>query len=175
VLTGGRPTGTGTFFEPTVLVDVDHSISCMTEETFGPTIPVVKVADEAEAIRLANDSNYGLSATVWTADKERGERIARQLDVGAVNVNDAIANAFSLALPMGGGKHSGVGSRFGGAGGMLKYCRQQAITAPHIPTQELLWYPVSKRRVKLALGVIRAAAAQGVRRFGITPWTGRSR
>jgi acyl-CoA reductase-like NAD-dependent aldehyde dehydrogenase len=105
VLTGGRPTGTGTFFEPTVLVDVDHSISCMTEETFGPTIPVVKVADEAEAIRLANDSNCGLSATVWTADKERGERIARQLDVGAVNVNDAIANAFSLALPMGGGKH----------------------------------------------------------------------
>ena len=65
-ITGGKPTGTGAFFEPTVLVDVNQSMTCMTEETFGPTIPVVKVADEAEAIRLANDSKYGLSATVWT-------------------------------------------------------------------------------------------------------------
>ena len=109
-MVGGKPTGrTGTFFEPTVLADVDDSMSCMTEETFGPMLPVMKVADEAEAIRLANDSDYGLSATVWTADKKRGERVARQLDVGAVNINDAIANAFSLALPLGGWKQSGVG------------------------------------------------------------------
>jgi acyl-CoA reductase-like NAD-dependent aldehyde dehydrogenase len=177
ILTGGKPTGTGTFFEPTVLAEVDHSMSCMIEETFGPTLPVVKVADEAEAIRLANDSDYGLSATVWTRDKERGERVARQLDVGAVNVNDAIANAFSLALPLGGWKQSGVGTRFGGASGMLKYCRQQAITTPRLPTQskELLWYPVSRRRVKFALGVMRAAAARGVRRFGMTPRSGRQR
>ncbi len=100
-LTGGKPTGAGTFFEPTVLVDVDQSMSCMTEETFGPTIPVVKVADEAEAIRLANDSVYGLSATVWTGDKVRGERIARQLEVGAVNINDVIANAFAYDNPDG--------------------------------------------------------------------------
>ena len=171
ILAGGKPTGTGTFFEPTVLADVDHTMSCMSEETFGPTLPVVKVADEAEAIRLANDSDYGLSATVWTADKQRGERIARQLDVGAVNINDAIANLFALALPMGGWKHSGVGSRFGAAAGIRKYCREQAITAPRIPTQskELLWYPVSRRRVKIAIGVMRAATARGVRRFGLRP------
>ncbi|MDT5362660.1 MAG: hypothetical protein QOC69_4422 [Mycobacterium sp.] len=177
VMVGGKPTGTGTFFEPTVLAQVDHSMSCMTEETFGPTLPVMKVADEAEAIRLANDSDYGLSATVWTRDEKRGERVARQLDVGAVNINDAIANAFSLALPLGGWKQSGVGTRFGGASGMLKYCRQQAITTPRFPTQskELLWYPVSRRRVKFALGVMRAAAARGVRRFGMTPRSGRQR
>ncbi|OBI40335.1 aldehyde dehydrogenase [Mycobacterium kyorinense] len=171
VVTGGKPTGTGTFFEPTVLVDVDHSMACMTEETFGPTLPVVKVADEAEAIRLANDSVYGLSATVWTGDKERGERIARQLDVGAVNINDVLSNAFACDVPMGGWKQSGVGARWGGAAGVLKYCRPQAITSPRVPTQskELLWYPTARRRVKFALGLLRASAARGVRRFGVAP------
>lgn len=171
VLTGGKPTGTGTFFEPTVLVDVDQSMSCMTDETFGPTLPVVKVADEAEAIRLANDSEYGLSATVRTADKERGERIARQLDVGAVNINDALCNAFVHEIPMGGWKQSGIGTRLGGAGGILKYTRRQAITSPRIPTRakEVLWYPVSPRRAKLAVGLMRGYAARGVRRLGIKP------
>lgn len=170
-VTGGKPTGTGTFFEPTVLVDVDHSMACMTEETFGPTLPVVKVADEAEAIRLANDSVYGLSATVWTGDKERGERVARQLDVGAVNINDVIANVFASDIPMGGWKHSGIGTRLGRASGILKYCRPQAITSPRIPTMasEPLWYPVSRRKVRLALVLLRASAARGVRRLGIAP------
>ena len=170
VVTGGKPTGVGTFFEPTVLADVEQSMACIREETFGPTLPVVKVADEAEAIRLANDSVYGLSASVWTSDKERGQRVARQLDVGAVNINDALANVFSFALPMGGWKQSGVGARWGGASGIRKYCRQQAITAPRIPTsaKELLWYPSSRRKVRFALGLMRATAAHGLRRLGIT-------
>jgi acyl-CoA reductase-like NAD-dependent aldehyde dehydrogenase len=176
-VTGGKPTGTGTFFEPTVLVDVEQSMSCMTEETFGPTLPVMKVADEAEAIRLANDSAYGLSATVWTTDKDRGERVARQLEVGAVNVNDVGSNIFAHAVPMGGWKQSGIGTRAGGAEGIRKYCRQQAITSPRIPTasKELLWYPASPHRVKIALGVLRAGAARGLRRFGITPRTKKPR
>ena len=171
VLTGGKPGGTGTFYEPTVLVDVDHSMACMTEETFGPTLPVMNVADEAEAIRLANDSSYGLSATVWSSDNARAERVARQLDAGAVNINDVLANAFAQEIPMGGWKHSGVGARWGGAPGMRKYCRVQAITAPRLPapTRELMWYPASRRRVSLALGMLRASAARGLRRVGITP------
>jgi delta 1-pyrroline-5-carboxylate dehydrogenase len=152
-------------------------MTCMIEETFGPTLPVMKVADESEAIRLANDSAYGLSATVWTADKERGERVARQLEVGAVNVNDFMANMFAYAVPMGGWKQSGIGTRAGGAGGIRKYCRQQAITSPRCPTaaKELLWYPASPRSVKIALGVLRASAARGLRRFGITPRTKKPR
>ena len=143
----------------------------MTEETFGPTLPVIKMADEAEAIRLANDSAYGLSATVWTADKDRGERVARQLEVGAVNVNDVLANMFAYAVPMGGWKQSGIGTRAGGGDGIRKYCRAQAIASPRIPTaaKELLWYPSSPRRVKVVLGVLRVGAARGLRRFGITP------
>jgi delta 1-pyrroline-5-carboxylate dehydrogenase len=160
-----------------VLVDVEHSMSCMTEETFGPTLPVMKVADEAEAIRLANDSAYGLSATVWTADKARGERVARQLEVGAVNINDVMANFFAYAVPMGGWKQSGIGTRAGGADGIRKYCRQQAITSPRIPTgsSELLWYPFSPRKTKFVLGLLRASAARGLRRFGVSPRTKKNR
>lgn len=171
VVTGGKPTGTGTFFAPTVLADVDHSMACITEETFGPTLPVVKVADEEEAVRLANDSVYGLSATVWTADLERGRAIARRLDVGAVNINDVMSNLFSFVLPMGGWKDSGIGARYGGEAGLLKFCRQTAVTVPRIPTQtsEVMWYPVSRRKTKMAMGVMRAAAARGLRRFGIKP------
>ena len=93
----------------------------MREETFGPTLPVVKVADEDEAIRLANDSRYGLSASVWTSDPARGERVARRIEAGAVNINDALANGFQFGLPMPGWKDSGIGSRNGaiGAGPLL--------------------------------------------------------
>jgi acyl-CoA reductase-like NAD-dependent aldehyde dehydrogenase len=171
VTTGGKPAGIGTFFQPTVLADVDQSMSCMREETFGPTLPVVKVADEDEAIQLANDSRYGLSATVWTSDPARGERVARRIEAGAVNINDAMANGFQFGLPMPGWKDSGIGARNGGAEGILKYCRAQAITTPRIPTQanEPLWYPYSRRKFRIAMGLMRAAAAHGVRRVGLKP------
>ncbi|MGV9413229.1 aldehyde dehydrogenase family protein [Nocardia sp. NPDC003693] len=169
VLTGGKRTGVGTLFEPTVLADVDHTMTCMTEETFGPTVPVMKVADEAEAVRLANDSIYGLSASVWSGDKDRAERVARQLNAGAVNINDVFSNMFSFALPMGGWGLSGVGARWGGENGVRKYCRQQAITKPILPTQtkELLWFPYNTTKLGIALSAMRAAGARGVRRLSV--------
>ncbi|WP_307817723.1 aldehyde dehydrogenase family protein [Nocardia acididurans] len=168
LLTGGKRTGVGTLFQPTVLADVDHSMTCMTEETFGPTLPVMKVADEAEAVRLANDSIYGLSASVWSGDKDRAERIARQLNAGAVNINDVFSNMFSFALPMGGWGLSGVGARWGGPNGVRKYCRQQAITKPLLPTQtkEMLWFPYSPAKLTFAMSAMRAAGARGMRRLG---------
>ncbi|MFI9387070.1 aldehyde dehydrogenase family protein [Kutzneria sp. NPDC052558] len=166
VLTGGKPTGAGTFFEPTVLVDVDHSMSCVREETFGPTIPVIKVADEDEAVRLANDTEYGLSASVWTRDRARGERIARRLDVGAVNINDALFNLFALTLPHGGWKSSGIGARLGGARGIRKYTRMQAITAPRGPElqEQILWYPYRPGRGRVVSRMLRAMVARDLRR-----------
>ncbi|PWN03202.1 aldehyde dehydrogenase [Nocardioides silvaticus] len=165
VVTGGQRGPVGNFFEPTVLVDVDHSMSCITEETFGPTIPVMKVADEDEAVRLANDSPYGLSATVWTRDVERGERVARRLEAGAVNVNDVFSNLFAAPLPHNGWKDSGVGARLGGAYGVHKYCKVQAVTSPRIPTMksELMWYPYSARRTAIAGVVMRAVSGRGLR------------
>jgi acyl-CoA reductase-like NAD-dependent aldehyde dehydrogenase len=130
-LTGGtRPDGNGNFYPPTVLVDVDHSMSCMTEETFGPTLPIMKVSSVAEAVRLANDSPYGLSASVFSRDVERAKDVALQLDAGAVNINDVVANLMCITAPMGGWKESGIGARFGGADGMRKFCRQETVTTP---------------------------------------------
>ena len=134
-----------------MLVDVDQSMRCMREETFGPTLPVMKVQDVEEAIRLANDSTYGLSASVWTRDRARGEQIARRLEAGAVNVNDMFANLFAIPIPQGGWKQSGVGARLGGAHGMRKYCRPQAITTARLtPRSELLWYPYTAARASSA-------------------------
>jgi acyl-CoA reductase-like NAD-dependent aldehyde dehydrogenase len=127
VLVGGhRRAGPGRFFEPTVLVDVDHSMACMRQETFGPTLPIMRVADVEEAIRLANDSEYGLQASIWTRDLARGEALARRIQAGAVCVNDAQINYGALCLPMGGWKASGLGTRHG-AGGVRKYCRTQSL------------------------------------------------
>jgi acyl-CoA reductase-like NAD-dependent aldehyde dehydrogenase len=147
VLTGGKPADNGLFYPPTVLVDVDHSMLAMTEETFGPLLPVMKVADEAEAVRLANDSPYGLSSSVWTASSERGERVGRRIEAGAVNINNAMTNVFQFPLPMGGWKSSGLGHRFGAANGIRKYCRQQAFVSERVPIKrEIHWYPYTRRK-----------------------------
>ncbi|HET7735365.1 MAG TPA: aldehyde dehydrogenase family protein [Nocardioidaceae bacterium] len=170
VLVGGTRRAAGNYYAPTVLVDVDHTMACMTEETFGPTIPVMRVADEDEAIRLANDSPYGLSATVWTRDHARGQRVARRLDAGAVNINDVFSNLFAMTLPHSGWKASGIGARLGGAYGLHKYCRVRAVTEPRLPVlaRELTWYPYSSRRTAIAGKVLRAAAGRGLRqRLGL--------
>jgi acyl-CoA reductase-like NAD-dependent aldehyde dehydrogenase len=165
LLTGGHEIqGAGRFFEPTVLVDVDHSMKCMTEETFGPTLPIMKVADEEEAIRLANDSPYGLGASVFTRDTERGAAVARRLEAGAANVNDAMVNYTVLELPMGGAKASGLGSRHG-AGGIRKYCAQQAlVVTPRLALKrEPHMFPYRARTSRLVAGLFKFLYGRGRR------------
>jgi acyl-CoA reductase-like NAD-dependent aldehyde dehydrogenase len=165
VLAGGQQLpGAGRFYEPTVLVDVDHTMKCMTEETFGPTLPIMKVADADEAVRLANDSPYGLGASVFSRDAARGEAIARRIEAGAANVNDAMINYTVLELPMGGAKTSGIGSRHG-AGGIRKYCSQQAIvvTAKLAMKKELFMYPYKTRTSRLLAGAFKLMYGRGKR------------
>ena len=90
ILAGGRrnPDLDGLFYEPTVLVDVDHEMKIMREETFGPILPIMRVADEEEALALANDSDYGLGGNVWTRDSAKGVRLAERMQTGSVCVND---------------------------------------------------------------------------------------
>jgi len=165
VTTGGRRREPGLFFEPTVLVDVDHTMDCMRHETFGPTLPIMRVADEEEAIRLANDSRYGLSASVFTGDAARADRVAGRLEAGAVNVNNVLSNLFQLPLPMGGWKESGLGSRLGGANAVLKFCRPQAQVAERFALPaEPYWFPVSRRKAMLQARFMRLLGAQDWRR-----------
>jgi acyl-CoA reductase-like NAD-dependent aldehyde dehydrogenase len=151
VIAGGhRREGDGRFYEPTVLVGVDHTMACMTEETFGPTMPIMRVADIDEAVRLANDSPYGLQASVFTKDPAKAEAIARRLEAGAVTVNDAQLNYTVFNAPMGGWKSSGVGSRHG-ATGIRKYCRTQSILfspTPFAPKRDLHMFPYTPRKSK---------------------------
>src|SRR3954447_6211536 len=150
ITTGGHVReGSGRFFEPTVLADVDHSMTAMTEETFGPTVPIMKVADAEEAIRLANDSAYGLGASVWTKDLARGESIARRIESGYACVNDANVNYFAYELPMGGWKSSGLGVRHGAAG-IRKYTRQQAILVTRLAMKrDVHFFPYKPGTTKL--------------------------
>ncbi len=143
VRTGGSiGEGPGRFYEPTVLTGVDHSMLCMTEETFGPTLPVMRVGDAEEAVALANDGRYGLQASVWTRDVVRGEALARRMEAGVACVNDAQLNYGAMELPMGGWKESGLGSRHG-ADGIRKYTKRQSllITPGYAPARELNWFP----------------------------------
>jgi len=164
VVGGNEAPGAGRFFEPTVLVDVDHTMKCMTEETFGPTLPIMKVRDEDEAVRLANDSPYGLGASVFSRDTERGEAVARRIESGAANVNDAMINYTVLELPMGGAKASGLGSRHG-AGGIRKYCSQQAIvvTPKLAMKKEPFMYPYKSRTSRLLAGMFKFMYGRGKR------------
>jgi acyl-CoA reductase-like NAD-dependent aldehyde dehydrogenase len=165
VLAGGQQVqGAGRFFEPTVLVDVDHSMKIMTEETFGPTLPIMKVRDADEAVRLANDTPYGLASSVFSRDTARGEAIARRIEAGAATVNDAMINYAALELPMGGAKASGLGSRHG-AGGIRKYASQQAIVVtPRLALKrEVHMYPYKRRTSRLLAGFFKFLYGRGRR------------
>jgi acyl-CoA reductase-like NAD-dependent aldehyde dehydrogenase len=164
VLTGGHGHAeNGRFYEPTVLVDVDHTMRIMREETFGPTLPIMKVASAEEGIRLANDSEYGLQASVWTTDLERGEQLARRIEAGAVCVNDVQTNYLALKLPMGGWKTSGLGTRHG-AGGIRKYCRTQSLLVTRFgPKRDPWMFPYSRRATMLLRRMFKTLYGRGTR------------
>jgi acyl-CoA reductase-like NAD-dependent aldehyde dehydrogenase len=160
---GRRGAGPGDFYEPTLLVDVDHTMDCMTEETFGPTLPVMKVRDADEAVRLANDSPYGLQASVWTKDAAKGERLARMIEAGVVSVNDAQVNYVALELPMGGWKESGLGSRHG-ADGIRKYTKKQALLVTRLaPKRDLHMLPYRERTTRMIERLLRFVYGRGKR------------
>ncbi|MBC9958244.1 succinic semialdehyde dehydrogenase [Yimella sp. cx-51] len=135
VLVGGRarPDLGPSFYEPTVLDGVTEEMTLCRQETFGPVVAVRRVAGDAEAVAMANDSEYGLNASVWTRDTARGRGIGNQIRCGTVNVNEGYAAAWaSNGAPMGGMGQSGIGRRHG-AEGIQKYTESQNVTVQYGP------------------------------------------
>jgi succinate-semialdehyde dehydrogenase/glutarate-semialdehyde dehydrogenase len=135
VLAGGqaRPEIGPFFFEPTILVDVTPKMSLYREETFGPAVAIYRFDDVEDAIQRANDSEYGLNASVWTRDLRRGLQIAQRIRCGTVNVNEAYVATWGAHAPMGGMKASGIGRRHGKEG-FSKYTEEQTVgVAPFAP------------------------------------------
>ncbi len=146
VVTGGnRIEKEGTWFEPTLVTDVTPDMEIYVEETFGPVIPVVKVKDEEEAIRLANDHQYGLNGSVWSQDKRRAVELASRMECGQVTVNDIVVSVGNPVLPFGGVKGSGIG-RYHGPEGLLGFTHQKAIMVdPGWGDKEPFWFPYNNK------------------------------
>jgi aldehyde dehydrogenase (NAD+)/succinate-semialdehyde dehydrogenase/glutarate-semialdehyde dehydrogenase len=133
VLAGGkaRPDLGPLFYEPTVLAGVTTDMDLCASETFGPVVSLYPFRSEDEVITRANDTPYGLNASVWTKDVAHGRRVAARIQAGTVNINEGYGAAFaSYDAPMGGMKQSGVGRRHG-AEGLLKYTEVQTIASQH--------------------------------------------
>jgi delta 1-pyrroline-5-carboxylate dehydrogenase len=139
-----------------VLTRVTDDMRIMQEETFGPALPIVPVADEAEAIRRANASPYGLCASVWTADLAKGRRIAAELEAGSVAINDVLKHIGNPDLPFGGCKHSGLG-HYRGPEGLRAFCRPLAVTVNSgTARSEPNWFPydaAKARRIDLLIAL----------------------
>ena len=134
VLAGGRALAevSPTAYAPTVLTDVPDGVRLAREETFGPVVSLYRVADDDEAVALANDSHYGLNASVWTGSAARGREIAARLRCGTVNVNEGYAASWaSTDAPMGGMGASGLGRRHG-AEGIVKYTQPQTVSVQRL-------------------------------------------
>jgi succinate-semialdehyde dehydrogenase/glutarate-semialdehyde dehydrogenase len=127
------------FYAPTVLADVTQDMRIMREETFGPVLPVMACVDDDEAVRLANDSEYGLAASVWTRDRKRGERLARRIHAGTVMVNDVISCFGISEAPHGGVKASGVG-RTHGRFGLDEMVRVKYLDMDGMPGMKKVWW-----------------------------------
>lgn len=167
VLSGGSPdTDKGLFFQPTVVTDVTHDMDLMNEETFGPVAAIMRVADEDEAVRLANDSRYGLSGSVFTRDPKKALRIARQLKTGSVVHNDASVIYGVTEAPFGGRKDSGLG-QVNGRDALRGYTHPLPVLIGRWgQKKESLWYPYTDKTVKTLESTIKFAfGSHLVRRF----------
>jgi len=164
VRTGGvTPKGPGWFYPPTVITGVDHTMRVMREETFGPVLPIMAVGSLEEAIRLANDSEYGLTASGWTRDPEVARRLAERLSAGVVTINDCVYSYGEPTAPWGGVRHSGIG-RTHGALGLREMVAAKYVAAEFRSGPNLWWYPYGSEFQRLMSAANRSMHAPSLAR-----------
>jgi acyl-CoA reductase-like NAD-dependent aldehyde dehydrogenase len=164
VLCGGQrlPTLGADFYAPTVLSGVTHEMRIMREETFGPVLPIMPFDTDAEAVRLANDSEYGLAASVWTRNPSRGEAVARQLKAGTVMINDAVSCFAISEAPHGGMKASGIGRTHGRFGLEEMVCIKYVDSDVMPGMKKPWWYGYGANVSSAAEGFLDFQFASGV-------------
>lgn len=151
VLWGGNriKSSRGYFLEPTVLTNVNHSMKIMKEETFGPVLPIMRFSDPDEALSLANDCHYGLTASIWTKDKKMAKRMAERIETGSVTINDHMFSFVEPGAIWGGIKQTGIGRSHGGFGLLnlvnIKYVSHDFIKKKN----QLWWYPYDASLTKV--------------------------
>src|SRR5262245_8272282 len=152
----------GPFYPPTVLTKVNHKMDVMREETFGPVLPIMNFRTEEEAVRLANDSQFGLTASVWTNNIARGQRVAARIDAGTVMINEVFYTHGIAQTPWGGRKQSGLG-RTHGTAGLLELVHRQHIHVNRVPfIPDLWWFNYDEAAGELFRGFARRFATGSV-------------
>jgi acyl-CoA reductase-like NAD-dependent aldehyde dehydrogenase len=164
VLAGGdRTDPASNVYQATVLTGPSPDAGILREETFGPVLPLVRVKDAEEALRMANEVPYGLSASVWTRDRARGISVARRLRAGAVCVNDALVHFGIPGLPFGGSGESGFG-RSCGLEGLKEMTRSRSFVVDRLGLgREFWWFPYSRAREGTLRGALRFRLRGGLR------------
>jgi succinate-semialdehyde dehydrogenase / glutarate-semialdehyde dehydrogenase len=158
VLAGGsaRPDIGPLFFEPTLLAGVTPQMAVYREETFGPVVSVYRFTDEAEAVALANDTEYGLNASIWSRDLGHARRLAAHIHAGTVSINEGYGAAYTAyGAPMGGVKTSGIGRRHGSEG-LLKYTEAQTVASQRFVGFDVPRGVSQKHYARLLTAVVRA-------------------
>jgi succinate-semialdehyde dehydrogenase/glutarate-semialdehyde dehydrogenase len=165
VLAGGSrfPELGSNFYKPTLLADVTHEMRIMREETFGPVLPVAAFDSDDEAVKLANDSEFGLAASVWSRDRDRAERLARRIQAGTVMVNDVLSCFGISEAPHGGVKASGVGRTHG------RFGLEEMVWLKYLDTdltpgvKKVWWYGYGASFARQMEGFLEVQFARGVK------------
>ncbi len=164
-LTGADWDGQTNLIPPMIVDGVTADMQIAREETFGPLIPLVPFDSEEEVVRLANDSEYGLTASVWTADAARAVRVSRALEVGGVSINNVMATEANPALPFGGTKHSGFG-RYKGEHGLHAFCNVKSVLVDKNSAKiEANWYPYTRQKYALFTRMMVSLFSPGLGNF----------